>query len=129
MSQRCAERNMVEVRTKADAQAHFGKERCSPRGNRGQRDSLPQPLHTGKFGFRAIVGDFIAGCNSITFHQCTTQRTRNLTRKVFQGGFHVGMFRSEIARKSNDHLGVWRPWHGRGAFLRDRFTVPWRNRG
>ncbi len=28
-----------------------------------------------------------------------------------------------------DRLGVWRPWHGRGALLRDRFTVPWRNRG
>lgn len=78
---------------------------------------------------RAMVGDFIAGCNSTTFHQCTTQRTRNLTRKVFQGGFHVGTLRSEIARKSNDRLGVWRPWHGRGALLRDRFTVPWRNRG
>lgn len=30
VSQRCAERNMVEVRTRADAQVHFGKEQSSP---------------------------------------------------------------------------------------------------
>ncbi len=46
VSQRCAERNMVEVRTRADAQVHFGKERCSPRGNRGQRrQSTTTPAH------------------------------------------------------------------------------------
>lgn len=128
VSQRCAERNMVEVRTRADAQVHFGKKRCFPRRNRSQRrQSTTTSAHwQGRLpshGRRFHRWMQLNHLPSMYYAKDTKSYAESLSR------FHVGMLRSEIARKSNDRFGVWRPWHERGALLRDRFTVPWRNRG
>ena len=46
-------------------------------------DSLPQPLRTGKVGFRAMVDDFAIGCDSTTFHLHTTVRHMKPYAKSF----------------------------------------------